>query len=282
MVGFAGMKDDTLFQCPVCDTRVSAFEPLHEHYRRAFADHGTPFQLEDFETLNVEGYSCPRCGAADRDRLYALFVRKAFPRRAKTMERRPFRILDFAPAKPLADFLKQWFGDREQSYEYRSADLFMDGVDDKVDLMDLGRYPDGSWDLVVCSHVLEHVPDDRKALRELFRVLRPGGRAILMAPICLKATAIDEDPSVTDEAERWRRFGQEDHVRLYTRDGFLDRLRDAGFEIAEWRSSSFKTGAFERAGITGGSVLYVGTKRRNMLARLAHSIRKRASRILGG
>ena len=268
-------------KCPVCDARVSAFEPLPGRYRQAFLEHGTPFALEDFETLNAEAYSCPRCGAADRDRLYALFVRKAFPKRQGSPDRRPVRILDFAPAKSLAEFLKRWFGDREQPYEYRSADLFMDGVDDRVNLMDLGCYPDGSWDLIVCSHVLEHVPDDRKAMRELHRVLRPGGRAILMAPICLKATAVEEDASVTDEAERWRRFGQEDHVRLYSRDGFLERVGAAGFRIEEWTADSFKAGAFKRAGIAQGSVLYVGTKRRNALQRLAHSIWKRFSRIVG-
>jgi len=80
---------------------------------------------------------------------------------------------------------------------------------------------------VMCNHVLEHVPDDRKAMRELRRVLRPNGWAILLVPD-VHAEATVEDPTITDPAERLRLFGQADHVRRYGRD-YLQRLADAGF-----------------------------------------------------
>src|SRR5262249_34549913 len=90
--------------------------------------------------------------------------------------------------------------------------------------------PNDSFDVIYCSHVLEHVADDRRAMRELRRVLKPDGWAILLVPITASATV--EDPSVVDPAERLRMFGQEDHVRRYGPD-YIDRLRDAEFDVTE-------------------------------------------------
>ena len=107
----------------------------------------------------------------------------------------------------------------------------MAGVDDKVDISNMWLYDNNQFDFFICSHVLEHVPDDHKALSELHRILKPGGTGILMVPIILGLEEIDEDPFETDESERWRRFGQHDHVRVYSKEGFLKRARDAGFFI---------------------------------------------------
>jgi len=96
--------------------------------------------------------------------------------------------------------------------------------------------------------VLEHVPDDRKAMRELRRVLKPEGWAILLVPITEHATY--EDPTITDPRERLRAFGQEDHVRRYGRD-YPDRLREAGFDVEEIAAGDFLDAAqVERMGIT--------------------------------
>jgi SAM-dependent methyltransferase len=149
-------------------------------------------------------------------------------------------------------------GGRE--FSYRTADLFMDAADDRVDITDMKVYPDASVDFFICSHVLEHVADDRKALGELRRILKPGGRGILVVPIVLTIDEIDEDPSVTDPAERWRRFGQGDHVRLYSKSGFLARVREAGFDVHQLGREHFGGETFERHGITEQSVLYVVEK----------------------
>jgi SAM-dependent methyltransferase len=90
-------------------------------------------------------------------------------------------------------------------------------------------FPDESFDVVYCSHVLEHVPDDRKALAEIRRVLKPDGWAILLVPIDAAETI--EDPSITDPGERLRLFGQGDHVRRYGPD-YVERLHQAGFDVA--------------------------------------------------
>jgi SAM-dependent methyltransferase len=124
---------------------------------------------------------------------------------------------------------------------YVTADLRSDEVDVNLDV---GRLPFVSavFDAILCNHVLEHVPDDRSALRELRRVLRPGGWAILQVPVALALRQTLEDPSVTSASERLRRFGQEDHVRLYGPD-YPDRIREAGLHV---RPILFARGLGER------------------------------------
>ncbi|MCK4829065.1 methyltransferase domain-containing protein [bacterium] len=89
-------------------------------------------------------------------------------------------------------------------------------------------FSDETFDAIVCNHVLEHIPDDKKAVKELFRVLKPGGWASIQVPI--KGDITREDLSINDPEERFRLYGQEDHVRYYGRD-FADRLKKAGFEV---------------------------------------------------
>ncbi len=117
---------------------------------------------------------------------------------------------------------------------YVTADL-MRPADVKMDITDI-RFPDNEFDIIYCSHVLEHVPDDRKAMREFNRVLKPSGFALLLVPITTDVTF--EDPSITDEQERVRLFGQKDHVRCYGPD-YMDRLREAGFIVEVTRPSDF-------------------------------------------
>jgi SAM-dependent methyltransferase len=109
---------------------------------------------------------------------------------------------------------------------YLTADLEKPAMV-RMDITDI-QYPDESFDAICCSHVLEHVPDDRRAMREICRVLKSSGWAILLVPITADRTF--EDPSVTDPEERLRLFGQADHVRRYGPD-YTDRLREAGFGV---------------------------------------------------
>ncbi len=97
-----------------------------------------------------------------------------------------------------------------------------------MDLLDL-HFPDGSFDLVICNHVLEHIPDDLAAMREVFRVLKPGGRALLQVPISRNSPRTIEDFSVNTKEERERKLGQFDHVRIFGQD-YSDRLARAGFK----------------------------------------------------
>ncbi|MBX9641055.1 MAG: class I SAM-dependent methyltransferase [Mycobacteriaceae bacterium] len=163
-------------------------------------------------------------------------------------------MVEFAPAATLSAFLRS-----RTDLEYRTADLMMPGVDDLVDITDMPNYEDDSFDFFICSHVLEHVADDGRALSELHRILVPGGRGIVMTPVTPQGT-FDEDPAVTDERQRWRRFAQGDHVRLYDRATLCSRIRRHRFEISELDSHDFGQDAFARHAIDPGSVLYVVRK----------------------
>ena len=99
----------------------------------------------------------------------------------------------------------------------------------KMDITDI-QYPDASFDVIVCYHVLEHVPDDRLAMREMRRVLKPGGWAILQSPLRVELEKTYEDFSITAPEERERAFGQRDHVRLYGRD-YEQRLQESGWIV---------------------------------------------------
>ncbi len=245
------------YNCPVCNRRVNQFFPLPEYYFLNAKKNGYRYNMEQTETLNYRSYSCPVCGASDRDRLYALYIRDYF---ARINNCDKIEILDIAPSAPLSRFIRKLISLRGRNASYRTADMEMTGVDDKVDISDMPIYNDNQFHFLICSHVLEHVTDDGKALAELYRVLKPGALSIIMVPIIIGLTEIDEDPSITDESERWRRLGQNDHVRLYSKEGFVKRLEKTGFLVRQYGIKYFGENLFMQSGITNQSVLYVVEK----------------------
>lgn len=239
-------------KCPVCTKTFPNFIPIAEPYVRFQHEINVPYSLEDFETINLGGYGCPHCEASDRDRLYALYVRDHLKWPAGEL----LRVLDIAPGKALARWLRAL-----PDVDYRSGDLDPELADEQVDICDMPQFEDGSFDLIVCSHVLEHVADDRRAMRELCRVLSPQGRAILMVPIMTTATHTDEDVSITEANVRWQRFGQGDHVRMYCKADWLARLQSSGWDVSQYDANVIGPAVFREHGITERSVLYVGNKR---------------------
>ena len=185
--------------CPVCDTASRRFRAFGVEEKRPDAQ-------------------CVHCGALERHRFLWLF----FQKRTALFEAPGKAMLHVAPERCFEPRLRARLG-----ASYLTADLENPEADVRMDVQDI-TYPDGSFDVVYCSHVLEHVPDDRKALREFHRVLKRDGWAIILVPITVSRTV--EDPNETDPKERLRRFGQDDHFRRYGPD-FLDRLRAAGFEV---------------------------------------------------
>jgi SAM-dependent methyltransferase len=127
-----------------------------------------------------------------------------------------------APEPALTNLLR-----RARGLEIVSADLDSPFATVSLDITKI-EMADASFDVILCSHVLEHVHDDRRAMRELWRILRPGGWAMIQVPV--STTPTFEDPSITDPAQRERLFWQADHVRLYGLD-IADRLAEAGFEV---------------------------------------------------
>lgn len=165
---------------------------------------------------------CPRCGSLDRERHIELYLRNE----TDVYEGDRLRLLHFAPERNLGRSLKACPG-----IEYVSVDISMDAMT-RMDLLSLGL-ADDAFDVVICSHVIEHVEDDRKALSELFRVLVPGGWGIIQAPISAMLEKTYEDSAITEPEERLRAFGQSDHLRLYGMD-YGTRLQDVGFEVSSW------------------------------------------------
>lgn len=183
--------------CPICEWSGTAMAP---------------------DVLGVRGRLCPRCLSSERDRALALELRRRGPVPAGS------RLLEVAPIGLVRD-LAQRLG-----YEHHSVDLFSPRAEVRGDLTRL-PYPDGTFHLVVCFHVLEHVPDDATAVRELARILSPTGEAVVVVPFAETYPETFEDPDTPPE-DRERVYGQSDHVRIYGMD-VAARWRAAGVALDE-------------------------------------------------
>lgn len=184
--------------CPVCKNSFSGFE--------------------SFGVKSRKDACCPYCKSLERHRLYMLF----FKRETNLFSPPQKKMLHVAP-EPI--FMLKF--KKSKNIDYLSADLYDSNAMVKMDITDI-QYPDNSFNVIYCSHVLEHVMDDKKAMSEFLRVLKPNGWALLQVPILEEKTM--EDPTITDPQERLRVFGQHDHVRRYGRD-YKDRLEETGFNV---------------------------------------------------
>jgi hypothetical protein len=244
------------YQCPVCQRRVREFRTLQQALpalAQSWQTHGFDVQLfAQAETLNFQRYLCPYCRADDRSRLYALFLRGQA--QAHKPGAKP-RLLDIAPGRALRSMILKL-----DCFNYRTADLQRPDVDDHIDITNMPIYEKDSFDCFICSHVLEHVTNDRAAMAELFRILKPGGWGIAMVPIALGLSATIEDIALDDPAQRTARFGQGDHLRLYARQDFIHRLGEAGFTVDQLGMTHFGSDVFQKHGIAQSSVLYICRK----------------------
>ena len=189
---------------------------------------------------------CPVCGSLERHRLLYLYLRDVL-----ALFSNEARVLHFAPERSLERRLRA-----APALDYVSADLAAKGAMVKVDITDI-PFADGSFDVIICSHVLEHVEDDRRAIRELYRVTAPGGRTVVLVPIAGERT--HEDPTVVTPEERLRVFGQVDHVRRCGHD-YHERLAEAGFDVqVEDYARRLTAGEREKYGIKS-RLLYCCTK----------------------
>ncbi|MFL0353984.1 class I SAM-dependent methyltransferase [Xanthomarina sp. GH4-25] len=135
-------------------------------------------------------------------------------------------VLHFAPEQCFLNRFKKL-----KNLDYTTTDLLSPIADVKADICNL-PFKDNSYDIILCNHVLEHIPDDTKAMQELYRVLKPGGYGIFQIPQDISREKTFEDDSITDKKERAAIFGQYDHVRIYGRD-YFDKLRSIGFKVDE-------------------------------------------------
>ncbi|MFC5196433.1 class I SAM-dependent methyltransferase [Bizionia hallyeonensis] len=160
-------------------------------------------------------------------------------------------VLHFAPEQC---FLKRF--QKLNNLNYTTTDLESPIADVKADICSL-PFEDNSYDIILCNHVLEHIPDDTKAMQELFRVMKPGGYGIFQIPQDLNRDSTFEDDSITDKKERAAIFGQYDHVRIYGRD-YFDKLRNVGFKVEELDyTSKLSDAEIERYCLAKGEIIPV-------------------------
>ena len=136
------------------------------------------------------------------------------------------KVLHFAPEQ---EFYKRF--KKQTNIDYTTTDLLSPLADIKADICNL-PFPDNTYDIIFCNHVLEHIPDDTKAMQELYRVLKPGGMGIFQIPQDLSRETTFADNSIVNQKERAKIFGQYDHVRVYGRD-YFNKLRSIGFKVIE-------------------------------------------------
>lgn len=202
-------------RCNICDHRVWKFLPFGGGSKSA-----PPLMLAiELTGSDLDNFECPWCGATDRERHLAMYMKA----RGLLDSLAGKEILHFAPEPRIAKL----FAERAPA-RHVQADLYPTRPDiERIDMMRI-PYPDETFDLIVANHVLEHVADYPASLKELSRVLKLGGMAILQTPFSAKLDATWSDNGIDDDRSRLHAYGQEDHVRLFGKDIF-ERFAVAGF-----------------------------------------------------
>ena len=196
-----------------------------------------------------ENVLAPGTLSLERHRLFWLYLKNE-----TTFFSAPLRVLHFAPEQAFVQKFK-----KQKNLTYTTTDLNSPIADVKADICDL-PFKDNSFDFIICNHVLEHIPDDTKAMQELYRVLAPSGTAIVQVPYDEKREITFEDNTITDQSERTRIFGQYDHIRVYGMD-YFKKLSSIGFEVnALDYTSSISSDDIERYRLCKGELLPVCKK----------------------
>jgi predicted SAM-dependent methyltransferase len=194
-VTYAGQE----YTCPCCESSFRTFLPAGINNRP-----------------NAE---CPKCFSLERHRLLWLYLKN----RTNLLSDK-LKVLHFAPEFQLYKLIRKL-----PNIDYLTADLSAPRVMMNMDITNI-PLPDNSFDVIICNHVLEHVPNDAQAMRELQRILKPNGWAILQVPLDSNLATTLEDPNITSEEDRLKYYGQKDHVRLYGAD-YKNKLEAAGFQV---------------------------------------------------
>lgn len=211
--------------CPVCDKSF-----------RKFLSYGS-------SVAHRENVLCPYDLTLERHRLLWLYLKT----KTDFFTRKEINMLHIAPEQCFHKLFK-----KQKNLNYVTGDLESPIADLHFDLHHI-PLEDNRFDVIFCNHVLEHVEDDAQCMRELYRVMKPGGWGIFQVPLRYSMPKTYEDPSITDPKERELHFHQKDHLRLYGLD-YSDRLKAAGFEVEEYdfrkdytteQSNHYRIGAME-------------------------------------
>lgn len=235
------------FNCPFCQKSY-----------RVFFDGG--FDLPVIDEMQIIGSGrrkatiCPGCGSNDRERLLYLYFDQQTEITAAS------KILHIAPEPSLSRFLLA-----KAKQNYIAGVKYFEGFyyNKNTMILDLLALPfeDNQFDIVICNHVLEHIPDDSKAMKEMYRVLKMNGKAILQVPWSPLLEKTFEDENITSENDRERYFGQFDHVRIYGKD-YPKRLKKAGFSVDEIDALQLKLNktAIQHFALNEKEIIFVAKK----------------------
>lgn len=235
-------------RCNVCGEDVF-YVPMPIGYYTMRKRYGFIYKDADFQLESRERYGCPNCGAYDRDRLMIAFLEEV---KAEGGEK--LRMLQIAPSRAIERYALS-----REDICYESTDLMMPGVTFQADLQHMDMVEDETYDIIVCSHVLEHVRNDAQAMSELYRILKPDGVCLVLVPLIVGKMDTEEQWGCSEE-ENWRRFGQNDHSRLYGKKDFIRRLQNAGFYVNELDKQWFGEDFYQEYGFDDLSIMYVATK----------------------
>jgi SAM-dependent methyltransferase len=237
------------YECPFCKGTFRKFLPGGENLP-FFKDNKI---IGGGRRLNM---LCPRCHSTDRDRLVYFYLTSH-----EMLSKKNISLLHIAPEPALNKYLKMI-----PNVAYTCGDKFEKGYDgfyyDKDTLrLDLTELPfsDNSFDIVICNHVLEHVINEKKALNEIYRVLKPSGWAILQVPVASEFEQTKENNADSEE-KRALLYGQKDHVRLYGLD-YLSRLKSHGFRVKDWSPNKlFDQNHLQRFAINALEKVFIASK----------------------
>lgn len=236
------MHSGDKYNCPFCGYNAKDLSPIGANFK----------VLTEKQVIGagLRNGGCYKCGSTDRERLVYIYLKDV----ANILNQKNIKILHFAPEKNLANTLSKIGFEK-----YICGDLFTEGYKypDYVQNMNVLNIPyeDNYFDLVICNHLLEHVPTDIDAMKELYRVLKSNGKAILQVPISKKLDKTFEDFSVTNPKEREIVFGQFDHVRIYGQD-YVDRISSVGFKVEQITISK----KYEKYGLCIDEDIFIGMK----------------------
>ena len=186
-------------------------DPINGKSYRKFLPYG-------YETVR-ENVLSPGTLSLERHRLFWLYLKSETSFFTENL-----KVLHFAPEQAFYKNFRNM-----KNLDYITTDLNSPIADVKADICNL-PFSENEFDFIICNHVLEHIPDDTKAMRELYRILKPNGTAILQVPYQADLQTTFEDDSITDQKERAKIFGQYDHVRIYGMD-YFEKLREIGFKV---------------------------------------------------
>ena len=260
LIGKGGGKQK---RCRCCGEKVY-YWPLSDYY----VQQGDKYHAKRhiWQMLNKKEYMCPCCNSSDRDRLIVSFLEWLELENATGEE----SVLHIAPAGSIS----HWIYENCPGITYHTTDLYMKGVTFQIDIQNMKGIQDESYDYIICSHVLEHVQDDRKAMRELHRILKKSGMVLFLVPVALDIEHIDEEWGLTEE-ENWQRFEQGDHCRIYAQQELVERLEESGFCVRQLGKDFFGEAAFKENSVEDSGILYVLTKTDDPLEKMLDDIRKK-------